>query len=306
MAMENSSAQAVIVDDPKSLFFSTPSNSIACIMLVEKACEQYQTIYSKLDVPFSYIKFFFEEFVKYSSFFENKLKEFYSGYTANGATIDDVIAVYSKSFYSTNSGSRAVAGENYLVFDFKISSQLTSQMQQVTNLNMNEMANNIINICKKIDNSDEIVSKQDLYETFMINQFILTYPFGKAKETKKKIKSKISKIEVDKAAADKSKNKPAEDTKAGSVTLIGASIEDKYQEGKITKVVIPRLKLPSAYPFSPDSSRVDKDRRASSFCTPARQVVFINKNKIVSIKYSSAFLEKRKVKKSKKKFDWDF
>lgn len=336
--LQNTNMQTSTIADsnPAELFLSETSNLTASIMLVEKACQQYQKVYNKLDVPYSYVSFFFEEFFKYSTMFDTKLKEFFVGYYKYHIKIEDVINNYTQSFYSQHSNIKVTKEEKFLVFDVNISPDLANKMREVTNLNMSAMSQNIVSICKKIDNSDEIVSQVELYERFMIDKVVRGYKFKnlninseqssaagsstpagkKHKKNKAASKTKTgATVEPIKAAALKqgaaanAADSESQKESKKAVTLVGDTIADEYQKGRITKVIIPRLKLPTSYPYSPDKSRIDKAKpRLSGFVSPAKQIVFINSNKIVGIKYSSNFLEKRKAtnKADKKKFDWDF
>lgn len=282
----------------KQDFLVSDDNSSACIMLVEKACEQYQRIFNKTDVPYSYIEFFCKEFNKYSVLFEGKLKEFYNNFVKLKVTASDLIDRYNKSFYSQHASIKVTKDEKYLVFSGKILPTFSNEMREVTNTRMSGLTENILNICKKIDSSDELVDTVELYEMYMIDRFILSHDFGanvKAVKKAKKLASKENKT-----------TKPEESQQKNNVTLVGGAIEDNYQlKGKSTKVVIPKLKLPSAYPIS-EKGRVDKQKRTNKFCSPAREIIFLNRKKIVAIKYSTSFLEKRKVVKPKKKFSFDF
>ena len=89
-------------------------------------------------------------------------------------------------------------------------------------------------------------------------------------------------------------------------TLNSKYHDPKYHSHFIREIIIPKLNLPSSYPISLDQSRLTENKRTRKFCTPAQQIVFINRKKIVAVKYSNKFLEKRTAKKKKKKFDWDF
>lgn len=288
---------ASLISNNKEDFLLADDNSTACLILVEKACEQYQRTFNKADVPFSFIEFFCDEFNKYSVLFEGKLKEFYNSYKSLHITAADLIDRYNKSFYSQHKSIKITKDEKYLVFGEPILPLFTNEIREVTNTRMSSLAENILNICKKIDNGDELVNTVELYEMYMIDRFILKHDFGKSVKTiRKSTKSAKPKVTT---------TNPANNVKP-TVTLVGGAIADNYElKGKSTKVVIPKLKLPSSYPIS-ENSRVDKNKTTKKFCGPAKQIIFLNRNKIVAIKYSSAFLDKRKTVKPKKKFSIDF
>lgn len=281
--------ELIIDETPTKLdFLVQPDNVTATIILVEKAVEQYQNAFKKLNVPYSYVGFFCAEFNKYSGLFTNKLKDYYDGFIKFNVKTEDLIEVYVKSKYSQHSAVKNKKDETWLCFDSNIILSFTKEMRQVKNLNMSTMVENIINVCSKIDHQDELVGIVDLYEQYMINEFLKSY----ASEIKEKItKSKAS------TNKDEDKNKK----------LVGDAIDDIYQShGRVTRVVIPKLNLPTAYPVDLENSRLTANKRARKFSTPANQIVFVNRKKIVAVKYSPNFAFKRTESKKTKPFNWDF
>lgn len=273
----------------KNEFLYADNNSTACIILVEKACEQYQQLTNKNNVPFSYIEFFVSEFDKYSTMFNDNLKDFFVAARKSDVTTEDMVERYIGSYYAQNSDLSFDQEEKYLVFDDKISTLFTDKMREITNTVMSAFIENILAICKKIDMQDELLNPLELYERYMIKKVVL------------------SRSSFEKHAEHKKRSK-AEDAPQTATTLIGNQIDDKYQQsGKITKVVIPKLNLPTSYPINLDESRIILSKKASKFCSASSQIIFINKNKIVNTKYSSDFIKKRKKKpKKNQNFNWDF
>lgn len=274
-------------ENNKTSFLASHENSTAAILLIEKACEQYQNTFNKLNVPFDYIEFFCEEFNKYSGLFTNKLKDFHDGFVKYSVTPEDLIEIYATSHFSQHSEIKVTKNTKYLCFKHPVVLTFTKEMRQVKNLNISTLVENIVNICYKLSKQDELLSLVDLYEQFMIRKFLADYKFKKL-NTDTQIESKSGSQEDD------------------NNMLVGNSIDDIYQsEGKITRIVIPKLKLPSAYATDQENSRVLANRRVFHFCSPAKEIVFINRKKIVAVKYTTDFIERRQEKK-KKKFDWDF
>lgn len=303
--MEQEPLQEEIVQENSELteakqnFLISDENSTITIMLVEKACEQYYNHFKKPNVPFSYIKFFIEEFYKYSSLFENKLKEFYNSYNRLGLDADDLIVRYTDSYYARNVDTRTTSEDKFLVFEPPVSTPFVDTMRESTNLPISSLTQNILNICKKIDLQDEVLNPAELYENYMIKQVILSTKFN----------NKLKKEPEQKKKAPKSKKNVAPAIEKDEDTeLVGAKIDDNYQDkGKITKVIIPKLNLPSSYPVNYEEPRMLPGKRAGAFVSPSKQIIFINKNKIVNIKYSTRFVEKRRRKpKPANKFNWDF
>lgn len=283
------SSQDLAEQTAKLKFLLDDDNTTAAIILIEKACEQYQTLYNKNNVPFSYINFFCEEFNKYSGLFTNKLKDFYDNFKKHNITAEDLIERYVKSFYSQHEGVNVTKEEKFLCFNEPIILTFTKEMREVTNTNVSTMVENIINICHKIDTQDELIDLTDLYERYMINEFIMANADHFIKQSNN-------------SNATVTTVKPASD----SISLVGTALEDNYEShGKITRIIIPKLNLPTAYPVDLENSRLTENKKTSRFCTPAKQIVFINRKKIIAVKYSNKFIEKRSPK-PKKKFDWDF
>lgn len=275
-------------------FLFDDNNSTAIIILMENACIQYQDLYKKNNVPYSFIKFYFKEFEKYSPLFSYNLKQFYNNYLKMHITVEDLIDRYNRSHYSQHEGTIRGKQDSYLVFPNHVINTFSNDMQQVTNTAISAFAQNILTICKKINNKDELVNNKELYDNFLIQEYILNNNFDYIKPINEPRNI---------AKAKAVKNEEPEDN---DKTLIGEALEDNYQSsGKITRIIIPKLNLPSAYPSDIDSSRVNKDRkRATKLSSPAKQIIFINKNRIVNVKYSSGFINKRTKKQNKFKFDF--
>lgn len=277
----------------KESFLSADDNNAAVILLVEKACEQYQHCFYKKNVPLSYIKFFMFEFKKYKSSFKDKLQTFYAQYKKNKITALDMARIYDDSYYGQSDGISENKKGAYLVFNHNISTLFSNEMRGVTNASISDFVENILNICKKIDLSKENVSFKQLYEDFLIEEYIFDNDFSAIPE-------KVAKKDED--------DEPKTEDSTSS-ELVGDAIEDNYQSGgKITKIIIPKIPLPSEYPVDMNKPRINKSKVASRFVSPAKQIIFINKNKIIGIKYHKVFIESRKTapKRSSSKFNWDF
>lgn len=268
-------------------FLVSHENSTACIILVEKAVEQYQNTFKKLNVPYSYIGFFCSEFNKYSGLFTNKLKDYYDGFAQYNVTTEDLIDIYVRSKYSQHQEVKNTKYDKLLCFKDKIILSFTKEIRQVKNLSMSTMVENIINICSKIDHQDELLDNVELYEQYMINQFLKDYQFNLARSSKKR-------------------SEDASDGNDPAKKLVGTAMDDIYEpHGKVTRVIIPKLSLPTEYPIDLENSRLTENKVSHKFCSPAKQIVFINRKKIVAIKYSPSFVFKRTESK-KKPFNWDF
>ena len=76
--------------------------------------------------------------------------------------------------------------------------------------------------------------------------------------------------------------------------LTSERINIASQKGKITKIVIPKLKLPTAYPKTVTFNRYNSKFRARNFVSASRQILILNDMKINGVAYSTNFVEKRK------------
>ena len=274
-------------DDKKFNFLYNDDNTIAIIVLLENACAEYQSQIGRKNVPYSYIKFFLSEFEIYNALFEPKLKSFYDEFKTLDISVDDMVERYTHSFYDQSVDTLSDSEDKFLIFNGPIDTSFTNDMQEISNSYAGSITKNILTICKKMNSHDEILNKAELYERYMIKEVILR------QDTIKKF------IRIKNASIQEDSDKPKE--------LVGDAVANNYQSGKITKVVIPKLNLPSAYPVGNGQSRLETKYHSKSFFSPSKQIIFINKHKIVNIKYTEAFLNKRKVKKSpNKKFNWDF
>ena len=74
--------------------------------------------------------------------------------------------------------------------------------------------------------------------------------------------------------------------------LTSERISLSKSHGKVTKIVIHKLKLPSEYPKLPQ--RFDFKHRAKNFISASRQILLLNDLKINGVSYSTNFVEKRK------------
>ena len=66
------------------------------------------------------------------------------------------------------------------------------------------------------------------------------------------------------------------------------------QKGKVTKIVIPKLKLPTAYPKTTDFNRFNSKYKVNNFISASRQILILSDLRINGVAYSNNFVEKRK------------
>ena len=71
-------------------------------------------------------------------------------------------------------------------------------------------------------------------------------------------------------------------------------IDISKKKGKVTKIVIPKLKLPTSYPKTVTFNRYNSKFRARNFVSASREILILNDLKINGVAYSNNFVEKRK------------
>ena len=76
--------------------------------------------------------------------------------------------------------------------------------------------------------------------------------------------------------------------------LTGERLNISKQKGKITRIIIPKLKLPTAYPKTVTFNRFNSNFRARNFVSASREILILNDLKINGVAYSDNFVEKRK------------
>ena len=75
--------------------------------------------------------------------------------------------------------------------------------------------------------------------------------------------------------------------------LTSERINISSKKGKVTKIVIPKLKLPTTYPKTVTFNRYNSSFRARNFVSASRQILILNDLKINGVAYSTNFVDKR-------------
>jgi hypothetical protein len=76
--------------------------------------------------------------------------------------------------------------------------------------------------------------------------------------------------------------------------LTGERLNLSKQKGKVTKLVIPKLKLPTTYPKTTTFNRFNSEYYVRNFVSASRQILILNDLKINGVSYNESFVEKRK------------
>ena len=75
--------------------------------------------------------------------------------------------------------------------------------------------------------------------------------------------------------------------------LTSERINISTKKGKVTKIIIPKLKLPTAYPKS-EFNRFNSRYHANNIVSASRQILILSDLKINGVAYSTNFVDKRK------------
>ena len=278
-------------EEYESPLLGTMRNANIANFIIHEACKKYYNLIKNKWLPLSFIDFYFEEYKRYSFMSKNFLEPFFMVYQE----IDTLSLVenYYHCQYSAISGKRKIKSEqHYLVED---NYYLSCNIADNDILGMFDplLYQDLGQVSKHLENSDELVSIQDNYEYFLLKRYVL--------DEDRKVELK----KAQKKAILEAKKELEEDK---SPILVGAQTEVPNQKGKVVKVFFHKLNLPSPYPILNEKSRINSDHKAKNVLRADRQIKLINKYKINGVKYSVSFIEKRKAAKkpARRKFDFDF
>ena len=76
--------------------------------------------------------------------------------------------------------------------------------------------------------------------------------------------------------------------------LTGERLNLSKQKGKVTKLVIPKLKLPTTYPKTTTFNRFNSEYHVRNFVSASRQILILNDLRINGVSYNESFVEKRR------------
>ena len=144
---------------------------------------------------------------------------------------------------------------------------------------------NIKKITEHINHSDEIIPFYKSYENYMIAQIIKKKEFANKYAGKSKVIVNVYNNEMKQHVVAATKH---------AERLTSERINIASQKGKVTKIVIPKLKLPTTYPKTVSFNRFNSSYRARNFVSASREILLLNDLKINGVAYSTNFVEKRK------------
>lgn len=257
------------------------------IMIVEaifsQAIKKYLEIFDKKEIPLSFFKFYFDEIKNYSYMFRKQTKEFFDSYVMVNADFESIAELYNNSYFSQSSGVIEKNKEKFLVLKKNEMIDYLDDMSNNSNKSTESAIQNIRKITEHINNSDELISFGKKYENYMISEIIKKTEFRDSYNGKSKLVLNVY---------NNSENPNIISATKKAERLTSERINISQKQGKVTKIIIPKLKLPSAYPKAA-ASRFDSRYRTRNLVSASRQILILSDLKINGVAYSTNFIDKR-------------
>lgn len=264
-------------------FLSSSKNLMIISAIFQKAFEKYTSIYRSTMVSINFIEFYLNEIELYDYMFTKQVKEFFDNLRSVSPNIEIIANIYLKSFFSQCSKLVFKHSDKYFILKSRQIVDFTDDIINNSDKGTASAVENIITIAQHINNSDEIIPFYEKYENFMISKIINQVEFKNKYEGKSRVVLRI--INNDDSPRIQTALQHAEKLTSERLSL-------SKSHGKVTKIIIHKLKLPSDYPKLPQ--RFDFKHRAKNFISASRQILLLNDLKINGVSYSTSFVEKRK------------
>ncbi len=265
-------------------FLSSSKNLMIIATIFQQAIHKHNSIYKKKDVPLSFVEFYISEIRNYSYMFRKQTKEFFEMFDNLGPNMEIITNIYSKSYFSQCSTVKTKHGERYLVLSSNNLTDYTNEMLANSDKDIISAINNLIKITEHINHSDEIIPFYENYEQFMIARMVRKAEFKEKYNGKSKVILNIYNLETSPQIISATKR---------AERLTSERINLSKQKGKVTKLVIPKLKLPTSYPKTVTFNRFNSKLQARNFISASRQILILNDLKINGVSYSTNFVDKR-------------
>lgn len=265
-------------------FLSSSENMLIVASIFQQAISKYIETYNRKEIPLSFFKFYFDEIKNYSYMFRKQTKEFFETYNRIGPNFEVIAEIYNSSFFSQTDIITKSNDDKFLVLKKLSVIDYFEEMSENSNKNTESAIQNIKKITEHINDSDELISFGKKYENYMISEIIKKNEFKNDYNGKSKVILNI--IDNDKNPQIISATKRAE-------KLTSERVNISSKKGKVTKIVIPKLKLPSAYPKS-EFHRFNSKYCANNIVSASRQILILSDLKINGVAYSTNFVDKRK------------
>lgn len=273
-------------------FLSSSKNIMIVATIFQQAIFKHQSIYksnyktkkNKFEVPLSFIEFYFNEIKNYSYMFRRQTKEFFETFDRVYPNFNLVAEIYVKSFFSQASEVKYRDGDGFLVLNKDKMNDYTSDMIETSSKDIVSSITNLLKITEHINHADEIIPFYKSYENYMISQIIKKREFVNKYAGKSKVVVNVYNNEIRPHVISATKH---------AERLTSERINISAKKGKVTKIIIPKLKLPTTYPKTVTFNRYNSKFRARNFISASRQILILNDLKINGVAYSTNFVEKR-------------
>lgn len=277
--------QIYTIDLPKDEdFMSSGMNMMVIATIFQRAITKYVSIYHKKEIPLSFVEFYINEIRNYDYMFRKETKVFFDAFDKKIPKFDVMAEIYRKSYFSQVKKIKLINGEKYLIVPSLIINDYTADIINSSNKEVADTVSNIMKITEHINHSDEIVDYNKCYEAFIISKVIRATEF---KEYSGKSKVILNIFDNTESESTISASRKAE-------RLTGERISLSKQKGKVTKLIIPKLKLPTVYPKTVTFNRFNSEYHVRNFVSASRQILILNDLKINGVSYNESFVEKRK------------
>ena len=265
-------------------FLSSSKNMMVIATIFQQAIFKHRSIYKRKDIPLSFIDFYINEIRNYSYMFRKQTKEFFDMYDRVGPNIEIIANIYLKSYFSQCTHIKKKKGEKYLILQSEYLADYTEEMVNNSDKDISSSITNLIKITEHINHSDEIIPFYENYENFMISRAVKQIEFREKYKGKSKVILNIYNLETSPQIISATKR---------AERLTSERISISKQKGKVTKLIIPKLKLPTTYPKTVTFNRYNSNFRARNFVSASREILILNDLKINGVAYSDNFVNKR-------------
>ena len=266
-------------------FLSSSRNLMIIATIFQQALAKYLKIYKKQLVPISFLEFYFKEIKNYEYMFRKQTKEFFDDFEKIQPNFEIVSAVYVHSYFSQCESMVTKGSEKYLVLKDNYINDFTSDMMSSSSKEIISCILNIKKITEHINSSDEVIPFYKSYENYMISELVRQNEFKMKYTGRNRVILNIYDDEEKPQTISAAKR---------AERLTSERINISTKKGKITKIVIPKLKLPTAYPKTTSFNRFNSKYAVKNFVSVSRMILLLNDLKINGVAYSNNFVEKRK------------
>lgn len=266
-------------------FLASGGNLMIISAIFGQAISKHVAIYAKKEIPLSFLEFYFEQIKNYAYMFRKQTKDFFEAFDRIMPNFNLIAEIYVKSYFANGCSLENHGGERYLILPSLIVNDYIDEMIENSDKDIVSAITNIKKITEHINGSDEIIPFHKVYENYMIAKAIKQTEFTKKYHGKSKVILNIYNDEERPQVASATKH---------AERLTSERINFSSGRGKVTKIVIPRLKLPTAYPKTTSFNRFNSKYKAHNFVSTSRMILILNDLKINGVAYSNNFVEKRK------------